>query len=49
MIDKNIPKATLHEHLTATITPERALKIAERNKISVPEGLISPPDEKNPI
>lgn len=48
MIDKNIPKATLHEHLTATITPVRALKIAQRNKISVPDGLISPPDEDNP-
>ncbi len=48
MIDKNIPKATLHEHLTATITPERALKIAARNNIAVPEGLISEPDANNP-
>ena len=37
---KSIPKADMHVHLEGTITPAMVEKLAKRNNISVPEGLI---------
>jgi adenosine deaminase len=37
---KNIPKVDLHVHLEGTITPEMVMRLAARNKIAVPPGLI---------
>lgn len=37
-----VKKAELHVHLEGTITPKLAKKLALRNKISLPENLISP-------
>ena len=36
----NVPKADMHVHLEGTITPEMVVKLAKRNKIPVPDGLI---------
>jgi len=36
----NIPKADMHVHLEGTITPGMVVKLAKRNKIRVPAGLI---------
>lgn len=38
----NLKKAELHVHLEGTITPELAAKLAKRNKLALPEGLIAP-------
>ena len=38
----NLKKAELHVHLEGTIPPELAKKIASRNKLTLPEGLIAP-------
>jgi len=37
---RHIPKADMHVHLEGTITPEMVVKLAGRNGVSVPEGLI---------
>lgn len=42
----SIKKAELHVHLEGTISPELAKKLAARNNIDIPEGLISP-DQKS--
>jgi len=39
-MSKQVPKADLHVHLEGTITPAMVQKLAERNKIPVPQGLI---------
>jgi adenosine deaminase len=39
---KNLKKAELHVHLEGTITPDRAAKLAQRNQLTLPEGLIAP-------
>ena len=36
-----VKKAELHVHLEGTIQPELAYKLAQRNKLSIPAGLIS--------
>ena len=36
-----VKKAELHVHLEGTIQPELAHKLAQRNKLSIPQGLIS--------
>jgi len=38
----NLKKAELHVHLEGTITPALAEKIAVRNKLTLPKGLIAP-------
>ncbi|MCW8386561.1 adenosine deaminase [Fluoribacter dumoffii] len=41
----NLKKAELHVHLEGTITPELAAKLAARNKLIIPEGLVAPDGE----
>src|SRR4051794_4456893 len=38
----NLKKAELHVHLEGTITPTLAAKLAKRNNLSMPEGLVAP-------
>ena len=38
----NLKKAELHVHLEGTITPTLAAKLAERNKLTLPNGLVAP-------
>lgn len=38
----NLKKAELHVHLEGTITPDLAQKLAKRNNLTVPKGLIAP-------
>lgn len=38
----SLKKAELHVHLEGTIRPKVAINIAQRNQITLPEGLISP-------
>ncbi|WP_298627778.1 adenosine deaminase [uncultured Legionella sp.] len=37
----NLKKAELHVHLEGTISPDLALKLAKRNKLTLPSGLIA--------
>jgi len=37
---KNLPKADLHVHLEGTITPEMVARLAARNSLPVPAGLV---------
>lgn len=37
-----LKKAELHVHLEGSISPELALKLAKRNKLTLPSGLIAP-------
>ena len=37
-----VPQAELHVHLEGTITPDLARRLAERNGVPLPEGLITP-------
>jgi len=38
----SLKKAELHVHLEGTITPELAAKLATRNHLTLPEGLVAP-------
>ncbi|CEG58739.1 adenosine deaminase [Legionella fallonii] len=38
----NLKKAELHVHLEGTIPPDLAIKLARRNKLTIPDGLIAP-------
>ncbi|ARB93436.1 adenosine deaminase [Legionella longbeachae] len=38
----SLKKAELHVHLEGTITPELAAKLARRNQLILPEGLVAP-------
>jgi adenosine deaminase len=38
----NLKKAELHVHLEGSISPDLALKLAKRNKLTLPSGLIAP-------
>lgn len=38
----NLKKAELHVHLEGTITPKMAAKLARRNRLVLPEGLVAP-------
>jgi adenosine deaminase len=37
----NLKKAELHVHLEGTITPDLAVKLAKRNKLTLPNGLVA--------
>src|SRR6185436_2421792 len=39
-----IPKAELHVHLEGTAPPDLIRRIAERNGLELPEGLLAEPD-----
>ena len=39
---RRIPKIDLHVHLEGTISPQMVTRIAERNKLPVPQGLTAP-------
>src|SRR5205809_6864854 len=38
---KNLPKADMHVHLEGTMTPEMVEKIAARNNVRLPPGLLT--------
>lgn len=38
----SLKKAELHVHLEGTITPQLAAKLAQRNQITLPKGLVAP-------
>ncbi|BCA96703.1 adenosine deaminase [Legionella antarctica] len=38
----NLKKAELHVHLEGTITPDLAARLAKRNKLTLPDGLVAP-------
>ena len=38
----NLKKAELHVHLEGSITPDLAAKLAKRNKLTLPKGLVAP-------
>ncbi|RUR12333.1 adenosine deaminase [Legionella sp. km772] len=38
----NLKKAELHVHLEGSITPQLAEKLAQRNKLTLPQGLVAP-------
>lgn len=38
----SLKKAELHVHLEGTITPDLAAKLASRNKLTLPQGLVAP-------
>ncbi len=38
----NLKKAELHVHLEGTMPPDLAIKLAKRNKLTIPNGLIAP-------
>ncbi len=38
----NLKKAELHVHLEGTMPPDLAIKLAKRNKLTLPNGLIAP-------
>ncbi|MFT4058996.1 MAG: adenosine deaminase [Legionella sp.] len=38
----NLKKVELHVHLEGTITPQLAAKLAQRNQITLPKGLVAP-------
>lgn len=38
----SLKKAELHVHLEGTITPQLAAKLAQRNKLILPDGLVAP-------
>ena len=40
-----LKKAELHVHLEGTITPSLAGKLAKRNQLSLPAGLVAPNDQ----
>lgn len=42
----NLKKAELHVHLEGTISPDLAKKLAKRNNVTLPNGLVAP-DEKS--
>lgn len=35
-----MPKATLHEHIEGTVTPEMAAKLAQRHNVSLPDNFV---------
>ncbi|HKE80453.1 MAG TPA: adenosine deaminase [Solirubrobacteraceae bacterium] len=39
-----IPKAELHVHLEGTATPDLVRRIAQRNRLDIPEGVFATPD-----
>ena len=36
----SLPKATLHEHIEGTVTPEMAAKLAQRHHITLPDNFV---------
>jgi adenosine deaminase len=43
-VTASVPKAELHVHLEGTATPEIVRRIAQRNRLEVPEGVFAAPD-----
>jgi adenosine deaminase len=44
MTESAVPKAELHVHLEGTATPDLVRRIAERNRLELPDGLFAAPD-----
>ena len=36
----SLPKATLHEHIEGTVTPEMAEKLARRHHVTLPDNFV---------